>query len=498
MYQFQFRWFLTARKERFPRVGFLGTADFIQFLRLAYIIPTEKDGLFSMSSQLPVKPLFLNSNWIARLCTGDLKKFQTVFRKMKDISFNKRSSTKMHVDINSCFASIEQQANPFLRGRPVAVAAYTTSKGCILASSVEAKMHGVKTGMRVFEGKSLCPGLIVLPTDVQKYRNVHLSLKKLLLEFTSEVFPKSIDEFVLDFSSHPSKTLKMLDIGSEIKKRIKLEIGDFLTVSVGISTNRFLAKLASNLKKPDGLEEINYKNYRAVFESLSLTDLPGIKTRNSIRLNEVGIFSLVDFYEASPARLRRAFKEAFGYYWWLRLHGYTVDEVDSTRKTFGNSYALPRPLENNEKIFPILAKLTQKTGFRLRQAKLTARGVHLAISFRDRSFWHKGMLFKENFYTSSDIYRRALQVLKLCPQVKSVRDISVSVFGLSRFLALQLNIFEDEPKKRRLTISQDVANKRWGNFTLVPARMLFLKKGSMPDRIAFGGVKEIEETLFGY
>ncbi len=403
----------------------------------------------------------------------------------------------MHIDLNSCFATIEQQANPFLRRKPIAVAAYETPKGCVLAPSVEAKKFGVKTGMRVMEAKLLCPKIIIMGSDVQKYRNIHLALKKLLCEFTSSVSPKSIDEFVLDFSDFSNPKLDLVEIAEEIKKRIRSDIGDFLSVSIGISTNRFLSKLASNLQKPDGLTLLDEKNYRNIFDKLSLSDLPGIKARNTRRLNLAGIYSVLDFYEASPPKLKIAFQSVFSYYWHLRLHGFEIDDFESIRKSVGNSYALPRRLLNNHQIYPIVSKLTQKTGFRLRRASFVARGVHVAISFRDRTFWHKGKLFDEDFYASEDIYKKAIYLIGKCPQTKQVRDISVSVFALSKRSFLQLNIFSSEEKKYARIKAADQANKRWGNFSVVPARMLILEKGSMPDRIAFGGVKEIEEIVFG-
>src|SRR3990172_11297955 len=121
-----------------------------------------------------------------------------------ELGFNPKPSTIMHMDLNSCFATIEQQANPMLRGKPVAVAAYTNSSGCIIAPSNEAKRYGIKTGMRVKDGKLLYPKLIVLPPDPWKYRTVHLQLKNLLLNYTEELVPESIDEFVLNLYIYPS------------------------------------------------------------------------------------------------------------------------------------------------------------------------------------------------------------------------------------------------------------------------------------------------------
>ena len=124
------------------------------------------------------------------------------------LDFNSKPSTVMHIDLNSCFATIEQQANPLLRGRPIAVAAYTTPSGCIVAPSIEAKKFGIKVGMRVREGKLLCPGLIILSPDPEKYRNVHIALRKILSDYTNNFFPKSIDEFVLNLEGYLSLPLK--------------------------------------------------------------------------------------------------------------------------------------------------------------------------------------------------------------------------------------------------------------------------------------------------
>src|SRR3989338_11677223 len=157
---------------------------------------------------------------------------------MARLTFNSASPTVMHLDLNSCFASVEQQANPLLRGKPLAVAAYVSPGGCILAASIEAKAYGVKTGLRVKEGRLLCPHLIVLPSDPDKYRRVHLRFRKLLSDYTDKVVPRSIDEFVLDLSDFVNSGLSLTDLAREIKRRIKNEIGDWLTISVGIGPNR--------------------------------------------------------------------------------------------------------------------------------------------------------------------------------------------------------------------------------------------------------------------
>lgn len=407
------------------------------------------------------------------------------------MDFNPASSGLMHIDINSCFATIEQQANPLLRGKPAVVAAYPTPNGCILAASVEAKRLGIKTGMRVKEAKEIFSKLVVLSPDPWKYRFVHLKLKRLLDDYAEEVIPKSIDEFVL---KPVCLSKDIWAVAGEIKKRIKDEIGEWITVSIGIAPNRFLAKTASNLHKPDGLDEINKYNFRDVYSKLKLTDLCGIKLRNALRLNFSGIDTVLDFYNAPLWRLKSAFASVAGYYWYLRLRGYEIDDFESKRASFGNSYAFPKPFVKAREISPILAKLVEKTGSRLRAAGYKAGGVHLAIFYRDGSFWHKGTGVLRILFDSRDIYKEAVRLLGLSGCSKPVRNIAVSVFNLTKENSLQLEMFNDIQKKYDLVNKLDAVNRRWGDFVVTGGRMAGTQK-YVSDRIAFGGVRELEEFL---
>jgi DNA polymerase-4 len=409
------------------------------------------------------------------------------------LNFNPISPSIMHLDINSCFATIEQQANPLLRGKPLAVAAYNSPSGCIVAPSIEAKKLGIKVGMRVKDGKALCPSLIIVTPDPWKYRNVHLSLRKLLNDYSSDVTPKSIDEFVVNLTGFPvTKSKTMLEVGREIKERIKKEIGDWMTVSIGIAPNRFLAKVASSLHKPDGLDEINKDNYLSIYKGLKLTDLCGIKLRSAVRLNYFGIYTVSDFHEASARILKAAFGSVNGYYWYFRLRGWEVDDVFFARRSYGNSYALPKPLVSPQELSPIISKLTQKMAGRLRAAGYKARGIHLAVTYRDGSFWHEGKSLPNALFDSRDFYKGFLKLLMNCPERKPVREIFVSAFNLLKGNTSQLEMFSDVEKKERMVKAIDAINERWGSFVVSPARMMDMEKQVL-DRIAFGGVKELEE-----
>lgn len=410
------------------------------------------------------------------------------------MEFNKAPSLNLHLDLNSCFASIEQQANPFLRGKPVVVASYQTRGGCILASSVEAKKLGIKTGMRVFEGQRIYPKLVVLKPDPWKYRNIHLKLKKLLLEYTDDLSPKSIDEFVLNLKDYAAVKASPLAVAKEIKLRIKEEIGDWLTVSIGLAPNRYLAKIAAGLHKPDGLDEINKDSFLDIYANLKLTDLTGVKFKNAARLNAFGIYSVLDFYRSPVWKIRSAFHSITGLYWHTRLSGYEIDDIEFGRRSFGNSVALGKNISKIEDLSPILARLTEKACSRLRSAGYQASGVHLALVYKNGHSWHKGRKLSGFRFDTRDIYKAAFRLLMEAGPASPVLNIAVSLFDLTRFGTLQMGLFEDEARKERLVRSEDLINKRWGDFTIGSVRSFSGAKVVL-DRIAFGGVRELEERV---
>lgn len=411
----------------------------------------------------------------------------------QNLSFNPNPSFIMHLDINSCFATIEQQANPFLRGKPLVVAAYDSPGGCVISPSIEAKKIGIRVGMRVREAKEIFPNVFVLTPDPWKYRNVHLALKKILSSYSDKLVPKSIDEFVLNLEGYPCLREKsMTDVAKEIKLRIRKEVGEWMSVSVGISTNRFLAKLGSSFHKPDGLDEINEGNYLKVYSNLKLTDLPGIKSRNAIRLNMMDIFNVLDFYNSPLWKLKASFKSINSYYWFLRLRGWEIDDFETKRKSYGNSYALPKPFKELNELSPILMKLVEKMSSRLRKANLKAQGIHLALYYRDGSFWHRGEKTSRVLFDTRDIYKEILRLMTFSYLGKPVREIFVSCFNLVRSESSQLEFFDDILKKEKLTKSIDTINNRWGQFVVYSGKMINTKSYVL-DRIAFGGVKELEE-----
>ncbi len=398
----------------------------------------------------------------------------------------------MHIDLNSCFAMMEQQANPLIRHKPVAVAAYDTPGGMILAASYEAKVQGISLGLSVREGRQIDPDLIVMMPDPDKYFDAHNRLKKLLLRYTSEVVSKSVDEYVVDFrGSLAIRTgLSLEEIGLNIKKDVKESLGDYVTVNIGFGPNRFLAKLAAGFNKPDGLTIINADNLTSMYTRLNLTDLPGINVHYKTRLNLAGICTPLQFLDARVDILRQeVFQGIVGYYWYLRLRGYEIDTVDFKRRSFGHQYALSQKTEDVFELKRLIMKLAEKTGRRLRRSHSSASGIRLFLGMEDHSYYSKSAKCAE-LYSTLDIYTAAVKLLSRAPIKAKVTNLAISIYDLNASKDDQLNLFSGT-KYDTLSIARasDMVNDRYGEFSLVPALMANMQNVIL-KRVAFGKVND--------
>lgn len=415
-----------------------------------------------------------------------------------DLPLNHNEPLIMHIDLNSCFARVEQQANPLLRGRPVGIAAYISPAGCVVSPSVEAKQRGVRVGMTVRDARMLSPDIVILPPDPAKYRYVHQLLCRIFRDYSPMVTPKSIDEAIIDFAGCPAlKNRTVLDIAEEIKARIRHEIGTWVSCSIGIAPNRFWAKTAASLIKPNGLEVINHKNAREILANLSILDLCGINTRYQARLNTAGIFTPLEFLDASRDTLiKQVFYSINGHHWYLRLRGWETDAIIFDRKSFGNSYALGKKTDEPKELSRLLMKLCEKTGSRMRGGNFRAYGVLVSCLYNDFTHWHKGRHFDHPVYTTHDIYLKAQYLLNQQQQRKTVRTLAVSCYDLENSQSGQQSLFEGEEQKlNRLSDAIDAVNNRYGQFVITPAVMVAMDK-TILDRISFGGVKELEEIYY--
>jgi len=394
--------------------------------------------------------------------------------------YNSAQPLIMHIDLNSCFATVEQQARVRLRGRPVAVVNRRTDQTMIVTASYEAKAMGVNLGMKLRDAKILCPDLVGVESDPPKYRYVYHKLLDIMNDYSAKVTMKSIDEGVIDFGEAPRAIVErgLESIGMEIKRRLLTEIGCWMRCNVGIAPNRFLAKTAAGLHKPDGLDIITADNLREVLGTLKLTDLTGIADRNAHRLESVGIYTPLQFLDAPADVLHGSvFKSINGEQWHQRLRGWEVDDVETMVKRVGRQYVLDRFDLTFDEILDRLHHLCESVGWRMRKQGLSARGIYVGTRTfgmegdRRRSYWHATHVAQTPFFTNETIYSLARQLFINAPP--NIRDINVHCYLLQRDEPSQISLFADQiARERAMTDAIDELNDRYGEHTVHAASTL--------------------------
>ncbi len=399
------------------------------------------------------------------------------------LAYNDAWPLVMHVDLNSCFATVEQQARPLLRGRPVGIANRRTDQTGLVTVSYEAKARGVRLGMKVREARALCPDLVVLESDPTKYRYIYHRMMAIMSEYSPTFAMKSIDEGVIDFADSPlfaqgrnlSKQeveIEMVRLGHEIKRRLREEIGCWMRCNVGIAPNRFLAKTAAGLHKPDGLDVITCDNLRQVLGGLELQDLTGIARRNEHRLNAVGIYTPLEMLDASPAALHVAFRSINGECWHQRLRGWEVDDVVYDLKTIGRQYVLETRQLDRRQLLQRLHHLCESVGAKLRGQGKSARGVAVYARVYGAPRWKSHLLAPLPFYSDEAIWRVAARLFLGAPAT-GVREISVHCYHLHDGVADQMSLFGDELAREQARVSAvDEINQRYGDRTIHSADTL--------------------------
>jgi DNA polymerase-4 len=401
--------------------------------------------------------------------------------------YNDEKSLVMHVDLNSAFATIEQQSRPLLRGKPVAIINRRTEHTCIVTASYEAKALGVKVGMKFRDAARLVPGLIAIESDPAKYRFVYRKLMAILNDYSPHVVMKSIDEGVMDFHYLPNPR-PLIEIGYEIKQRLRDEIGIAMRCNVGIGPNRFLAKTAAGLHKPDGLDVIDASNLRATYAALKLTNLTGIAGAMEKRLNAVGIYTPLELLDASREVLQKiVFKSICGGQWYERLRGYEVDDLTITTKTVGRQYVLEKRNLPQSEIAARLHNLCESVGSRLRLQNKVARGLYVYAKTVEHQYWHASQMCQLPFCSDKTINALAQQLF--CKAPTGIKEIGVHCYELSDNNSTQISLFNDQlVREQQLVGAIDKINKRFGERMIHSANTLGTS-GFVKTKIPFGSTR---------
>ena len=413
------------------------------------------------------------------------------------LEINKEEPQIMFLDLNSAFATTEQQARPSLRGKPMGVTNRISKHCCVIAASYEAKALGIKVGMRLDEARQLAPNFVILETDPPKYHFVYQQLTRIMKDYSPKVRMKSIDEGVIDFHGTLGTVHKrpLEDMAMEIKQRMKQEVGSWMRLNIGIAPNQFLAKTAASLHKPDGLDRIDHRNLREVYRQLKLTDLTGIASHFEARLNSAGIFTPLQFLDTSSDSLRRyVFHSVIGDDWHRRLRGYETDDVETKLGVVGRQWVLANPSADDSYILPCFQYLCETTGKKLRYRGVDARGIIVWARFQTGDGWQQRRMFKTTFYTDSQIYSRALYLLNKRPKHMKLQTMGITCYQLTPSSRSQISLLEQVNKEEELTTAVDEINERYGTFKIYHANALAGTK-TVKQKIPFGGTKYFELLL---
>jgi DNA polymerase IV len=284
----------------------------------------------------------------------------------------------MHIDMNSYFASVEQQVNPSLRGKPIAVGGPNEGRTVIAAASIEAKRFGVKSGMNIYQARKICPNLIFVQGNYSRYADFTNRIFYIFRRYTPILEIFSIDEAFLDVTTTLKTFENAIRASKEIKLAIRKEVGDWLSCSVGIAPNKLIAKLASDLKKPDGLVVVRKENIQKLLNYIELDELCGIGSKTKRNLLSMGIDTIGKLGKTPVEVLVRRFGKMG-----LVLHCMGKGEDESPvvpyyeipePKSMGHSYTLPEDTADKNIIWSTLLKLSEQVGRRLRAEHFTEDG----------------------------------------------------------------------------------------------------------------------------
>lgn len=386
------------------------------------------------------------------------------------------NSTIMHVDQNAFFASVEQAANPALQGKPIAVVG-GSGRTVITTSSYEARAKGVKTGMAVWEAKRACPELIIVVGDNKKYQYISTEINRIFRDYTPEVEAFSIDESWLDVTRSLSIYGSAADIAHKIKSRIRHQFN--ITCSIGIAPNKLLAKLASDMEKPDGLTILRPEDVPRVLENMPVQELCGIGKKMQQHLNMMNIYTCGELGRYDEARLTRKFGIVGKR---LKEMGQGVDNSpvvpygeENDVKSVSHSRTLDQDISDPREIRRFLLQLSDMVGSRARRYGVTGRTIHLYVRYADFfSSWGKQTTLLSYVNRTDEIYKTAVSILETVELEQPVRLLGIGLSSL-RHQSEQLPLFEEERKKAEALKAMDEVNARFGVMsvtfgTLVPGK----------------------------
>lgn len=420
----------------------------------------------------------------------------------------------LFLDLNSYFASVEQQERPHLRGKPVAVVPMETDYTCAIAASYEAKAYGIKTGTTIRDAKRMCPNLTCVLARHDKYVEYHHKIIDEVALHTPINKIWSIDELSSRLPPSRRSEEAARTVAMRIKAGLRAHVGAAVTCSIGIAPNSLLAKIAGDMKKPDGLTILRQEDLPGPLFDLKLIDLPGIGGNMERRLHRAGVRSVRDFWNISPKHARRIWGSVQGERFWYWLHGYDFEAPDTNSSMIGHSRVLDPDLRGPAEARQMARRLLSKASGRMRSRSFLAGRLFLSVRSCDHFRWggerrfphasdpftflrHLDDLWEEmaRYFNASPALttssRNGLRFKKVSVTLLDLRplhDVTPDLFGSE-----SPEILIKSSKNAALTAALDRLNARYqGEMVSIglPPKTL---AGHVGTKIAFSRVPEREE-----
>ena len=421
----------------------------------------------------------------------------------------------LFLDLNSYFASVEQEVRPELRNRPVGVVAVETDTTVCIAASYEAKALGVKTGTMVKDARQMCPEMVFVEARHEIYVDYHHRIVKAVENCLPVTAVLSIDEMACRLIGRERPLLAAMRLAQQVKDAVKTQVGSTLRCSVGLAPNRYLAKIASDMEKPDGLVALTQDILHDALLTLELRDLPGVGVKTEKRLNEKGVSSMADLMKIlDGGHGREQVGELWGSVWgerlwhWLRGDDFDMADAEHT-KSMSHQHVLAPELRNIESAWAVAHKLLHKAAMRMRDEGLWASRIGVSLSFVGQSpvrgttvfgpsksdSWNAELKLTECQDNGTLIHalRKLWETRPQGPKFEEPFFVSVVLGGLVPDALHSLSLFDAQDgseERGRLAQTMDALNHKYGMQTLAPATMLTAFKAA-PTRIAFHSIPDL-------
>jgi len=401
----------------------------------------------------------------------------------------------LFLDMNSYFASVEQQYRPELRGRPVGVVPMAgTEYTCCIAASYQAKQFGVKTGTGVGEARELCPDIALVAARPEFYVQVHHRILGAVDRCAPVHKVYSIDEWAIRLLRDEHKAGHAVKLANRIKRQIADDVGTVLTCSIGLSPTRLLAKIASDLNKPDGLTVLTPDNLLKRLGHLPLTDLTGISDGMLRRLNKHGIFDVPALYALTMREAREVWGSVQGEHYWHGLHGIDMPEQVTHRHSMGHAHVMPPEFRTDPGAHAIMTRLLHKAAYRLRYHGYFAHHLHASVRYNSGVRWGDDIALPscQDTQTILEHFQRIwlCRPTHLCDNPEHApKKVSVTLAKLTPCDATPALLFPGAQRRQDLSHTIDRLNLRFGKETVYFAGMHKCRH-KMDEKIAFGRIPD--------